>query len=266
MHSPATRTFWHIMNVGHNPSLDLSSGDLFRDLDPPTPLNNYSPSRFPTNRNLPLKLATIENDIALWNRYYMQMEHDPLLRQMALGKDRMWFTDAAVLAPPTDGNFVLYEKRVQQLQKPVILIHPGLQMEQVISRKHAEDVGQWAPTISPDSLSPASVARVSGLSYWPNSLSFHYVASKAGWLMVTDRWAPGWKVTVNGRPQEVMGADFVFRAVKVEPGDNFIQFRYRPLGWPYLLILSWGTLFIVGMCQLAISIRSYRARQGRHAA
>ncbi len=259
-HSPAARGFWHTMNVEHDPSLDLTAGDLFRDLDPPASLNNISPSRFPTNRNLPLKVATIENDIALWNRYYMQIESVPLLRQMALGKDRMWFTDAPAMAPPTDGNFVVYENRVQQLQKAVILIHSGSQMRQ-ISRKHAEDVGQWSPSIKADSLSPASVAQISGLSYWPNSLSFHYVADKAGWLMITDRWAPGWKVTVNGRPQEVLGADFVFRAVKVEPGDNFIQFRYRPWEWPSLLILSWGTLLVIGICQLAISIRSYRARR-----
>ena len=264
-HSPAARSFWHIMNAGHSSSLDLSGSDLYRSLDPPAALNNIPTERFPTNRNLPLKLATLENDMTLWNRYYIQMEHDPLLRQMALGKDRVWFTDTPVLAPPTDGNFVAYENRVRQLQKPVIAIHAAPQMEQ-ISRKHADDAGQWQPTVNADSLSPASVAQISGLSYWPNALSFHYVASKPGWLMVTDRWAPGWKVTVNGVPQEVLGADFVFRAVKVGPGDNFIQFRYRPWGWPYLLILSWGTLLIVGICQLAMSIRSYRAGQERHPA
>jgi hypothetical protein len=259
-HSPAMRAFWHVMNVEHNPSLDLSGNNLFRDIDPPASLNNDPPSRFPSNRNLPLKLATTENEIALWNRYYMQIEDDPLLRQMALGNDRMWFTDAAVFAPPTDGNFVVYQKRVQQLQNPVILIHSGPQMEQ-ISRKHAGDKEQRLPTVNPESLRLASVARISRLSYWPNSLAFHYVASRAGWLVVTDRWAPGWKVTVNGKPQAVSGADFIFRAVQVEPGDNFIRFRYRPWGWPYLLILSWGTLFIAGICQLVMSIRSYRARQ-----
>ncbi|MGB7552983.1 MAG: YfhO family protein [Candidatus Korobacteraceae bacterium] len=264
-HSPAARGFWHIMNAEHNASLDLSDSDLFRSLDPPAPLNNITPSRYPTNRNLPLKLATLENDITLWNRYYMQIEHDPLLRQMALGDDRIWFTESAVTAPANDGNFVVLEKRMQQLQKPVIVIHSRPAMEE-ISRRRADDKEQWLPTITPDSLGSASVARISGLSYWPNSLSFHYVADKPGWLMVTDRWAPGWKVTVNGRPQEVLGADFVFRAVKVEAGDNLVQFHYRPWGWPYLLILSWGTLLIIGICQVTISIRGYRARRGLQAA
>lgn len=253
------------MNAEHNASLDLSGSDLFRSLDPPAPLNNFSTTRFPTNRNLPLKLATLENDMTLWNRYYIQIEHDPFLREMALGKNRLWFTDSAVSAPPTDGNFVVFEKRMQQLQKPIVVIHSGPQMEE-ISRKHSDAAGQWLPSVNADSLSPASVARISGLSYWPNSLSFHYVADKPGWLMVTDRWAPGWKVTVNGRPQEVLGADFVFRAVKVAAGDNFVQFRYRPWGWPYLLILSWGTLLIVVVCQLGLSIRAYRTRQRFQAA
>jgi uncharacterized membrane protein YfhO len=87
-----------------------------------------------------------------------------------------------------------------------------------------------------------SPATISGLSYFPNSLSFSYDANQAGWLLVTDRWAPGWNVTVNGHPQQNVASDFVFRAVHVDMGANRIEFMYRPRGFLPLAIMSWLTL------------------------
>jgi hypothetical protein len=44
---------------------------------------------------------------------------------------------------------------------------------------------------------------------------------------------PGWCATVNGRPVEIShariaGSETPLRAVPVQPGDNVIEFRYRP--------------------------------------
>jgi hypothetical protein len=35
-----------------------------------------------------------------------------------------------------------------------------------------------------------------------------------GWLLVTDRWGPGWRAEVNGRPAPVFGGNFIFRAIE----------------------------------------------------
>ena len=64
-------------------------------------------------------------------------------------------------------------------------------------------------------------------------------------MLVTDRWALGWKASVNGAPQPVAGGDFIFRAVKVEAGANYIEFKYRPTGFFVLLALSWSTLLLI---------------------
>jgi len=63
--------------------------------------------------------------------------------------------------------------------------------------------------------------------------------------MVTDRWAPGWRATVNGQPAATFGADFIFRAVAVRRGENVVRFTYQPAGYPWLLALSWLTLACV---------------------
>ena len=70
--------------------------------------------------------------------------------------------------------------------------------------------------------------------------------------MVTDRWAPGWTASVNRQPREVLGADFIFRAVPVTRGDNLVELRYKPRGYVPLVALSWLTLAVVGGLQLRV--------------
>jgi len=89
-------------------------------------------------------------------------------------------------------------------------------------------------------------------------LELEVVSSDAGWLLVTDRWAPGWRAAVNGIPAEVWGANFIFRAVPVQAGTNQVSFWYQPAGWPAVLILSWGAALAVLAGSLVISRRTAR--------
>ncbi|MCL7971865.1 MAG: YfhO family protein [marine benthic group bacterium] len=47
-------------------------------------------------------------------------------------------------------------------------------------------------------------------------------------VVLSDRWYPGWKATVNGRSAEVLRANGVFRAVEVPAGVSEIEFRFLP--------------------------------------
>jgi uncharacterized membrane protein YfhO len=42
-----------------------------------------------------------------------------------------------------------------------------------------------------------------------------------------DAWAPGWSVTVDGRPARALQADVVMRGVVVPAGEHEIVWRYR---------------------------------------
>jgi len=59
---------------------------------------------------------------------------------------------------------------------------------------------------------------------------------------VTDRWARSWRADVNGKQATVYGGTFIFRAVQITRGQNTIRFIYHPFGFPWLVIISWGTL------------------------
>ena len=64
--------------------------------------------------------------------------------------------------------------------------------------------------------------------------------------------APGWTVTVDGKPAAIERADVVVRAVKIDPGTHDLIFRYRTPGlrvgalvsgvsWAGLAVLLWIT-------------------------
>jgi hypothetical protein len=52
--------------------------------------------------------------------------------------------------------------------------------------------------------------------------------SRPGCVVLVDAFDPGWVATVDGRPQPVLRANGLFRAVKVEAGEHEIEFTYRP--------------------------------------
>ena len=81
----------------------------------------------------------------------------------------------------------------------------------------------------------------------PDELELSVVAPGPGWILVTDRWAAGWRAWVDGGEAPVWGGNLLFRALRVTAGPHRIRFLYRPAGYPGLLILSWGTLLAVAL-------------------
>ncbi len=235
----ATEPWWQIMNTQHVRALDLNSGGINRLATAPPILGG-----FPSNRNLPLKIATFNNFIVFANRFHREFVSDPLLQKMALGTERFWFCANLSWAPPSGAVFQLFRDRMHQLGAPPLLLHSAADML-LLSSQDTYSTAAVRGTSPPGACVPAGISH---LSYRPDSLAFQYVAPASGWLMVTDRWAPGWQATVNGSSREIAGADFIFRAVPVVAGENQVTFAYKPPGHLALLAISWSTLalFSVG--------------------
>lgn len=53
-------------------------------------------------------------------------------------------------------------------------------------------------------------------------------STRPGTLVLLDRWYPGWEVTVNGRPADLLRANGAFRAVSIPGGQADVEFRYAP--------------------------------------
>jgi Bacterial membrane protein YfhO len=69
--------------------------------------------------------------------------------------------------------------------------------------------------------------------YRPNRVVIDVTTGTAGYLVLTDPWFPGWECTVDGQPQELYRANFVFRAVAVSPGTHRVVFRFRPRSYDW---------------------------------
>jgi hypothetical protein len=67
-----------------------------------------------------------------------------------------------------------------------------------------------------------------------------------GYLVLTDAWYPGWKVSIDGEPAVIQRADLLFRAVAVDAGRHQVVFAFRPLSLRIGAIIS-----LVGLIGLA---------------
>jgi uncharacterized membrane protein YfhO len=49
----------------------------------------------------------------------------------------------------------------------------------------------------------------------------------SGLLVLADPWAPAWRVTVDGKPAELLRTDHAFRGVWLPAGDHTVRFTYQ---------------------------------------
>lgn len=201
------------------------------------------------NINLYFKVAALRSYAPFANRYHEAIAKDPMLREMALGQDRLWFAPEAPEVPMNQDSFEQFARRVAELRAPIIFRHARGEM---LHDHHS--LGDFAALskISAATNLPAQI-----LEYTPDKLILNAVAPRDGWLMVTERWSRSWRAKVNGRPRPVECADFIFRAVPVTRGLNRIEFAFHPFAMPGLLIVSWSVAGFVGALTLA---RIFRRR------
>gem|GEM_PF-417122 len=64
-------------------------------------------------------------------------------------------------------------------------------------------------------------------------------------LVLTDTYYPGWKVTIDGKPGKIMRADYIFRAVYLMPGQHTVEFIYDPFSFKLGIFISLITGVII---------------------
>jgi hypothetical protein len=62
--------------------------------------------------------------------------------------------------------------------------------------------------------------------------------SANGYVVLVDAWDPAWRVSVDGRPADLLRANVAFQAVAVSGGHHVIDLRYRPATLPWGLALT----------------------------
>jgi membrane protein YfhO len=79
----------------------------------------------------------------------------------------------------------------------------------------------------------------------PNHIDFEVSTLVDGYLFVSEMWMPGWEADVDGRKQEVLQANYTFRAVHVAAGTHRIHMVYRPVSWFVGLGITLATIVVL---------------------
>jgi Bacterial membrane protein YfhO len=79
----------------------------------------------------------------------------------------------------------------------------------------------------------------------PDTVSLRADMLRSGFVVLLDRYDPGWRATLDGRPAAVLAANHMFRAVQVSAGSHRIVFEYHQRGLEPGVVLSLMTLAVL---------------------
>jgi uncharacterized membrane protein YfhO len=68
-------------------------------------------------------------------------------------------------------------------------------------------------------------------NYTSNYILINATLNKPGLLVLTDSYYPGWNVAVDGKSEEILAADYLFRAVYLDAGTHRIEYTYEPFSF-----------------------------------
>jgi hypothetical protein len=214
------------------------------------------------NMNLYNKVPTLENFNTLNNRFHTRRgvrrgdwspletswSDEPVLAGSVIGRrSRIWFARQVLETERTDAVFEAFVARSRRLGAMPLVVHDPEAMRRF--------GGEASTPGGVGSLPAARRLPIDLERYSPTELSFRVRPPASGWLLVTDRWARGWRASLDGEPVELWGGNFLFRALRVEPGEHEVTFRYKPFAHPALLILSWATLLAVAARIIVFAVR-----------
>lgn len=165
---------------------------------------------------------------------------------------RAWIVHRAYLTPPTTGLRLVDRQKVMQE-----LLYQGDEFWQVpgatvrdpktiawVETNNPKEVDPLLSRALPD---PGETADVTLDS--PQRVEVKAVLHSPGLVVVSDFYYPGWTVTVDGRPAEILRTNRAMRGVALPAGPHHLVFRYDPLSFRLGIGLS-----LLGLTALAILI------------
>ncbi|CAN5708374.1 hypothetical protein BH23PLA1_BH23PLA1_12140 [soil metagenome] len=257
---PTTLAQWEELASGHVEDLDLTPQGLNRFVIGP---HLGAPHH---NKNLVTKHPALQNYSPYRNRFHLAWCGQPTMVAAATGADRIWFAPAAGVEDVhlSDATFDAFHRRTEELGAIPVVIHRREAMLGPVppGKPGPHDVRESSRIVG---LPPAQRIPVALGRYRPNILAFRVNIPETGYLLVTDRWARVWGATVDGEPAEVLGGNFIFRALRLEPGEHEVIMTYDPAWYPNLIYLSWGTFGFIAAWSLLANVRRFRTRGGEAA-
>jgi hypothetical protein len=76
------------------------------------------------------------------------------------------------------------------------------------------------------------------------------------WMLYSDVWHPWWRATVNGAPAPVYRANVAYKAVRIQPGENVVHFRFRSESFAALaaLLAANAALWLIAVGGMVVGV------------
>lgn len=144
--------------------------------------------------------------------------------------------DQMTAAPTDDGPCALYEftgalPRAKLYNSWQVSTNDDETLKQLASPAFnpAQKVFVAAPLPAPAPANPnQSAGTVDFTSYAPKQIVLQAKAAAPSVLLLNDKFDPGWKATVDGKPAALLRCNYIMRGVQVPPGEHQIEFRFPP--------------------------------------
>lgn len=101
------------------------------------------------------------------------------------------------------------------------------------------------PTLNIDCTSQTGIATIQNEE--TNQIDIQVESKSPGWLVLSDVWYPGWRANIDGEAAEIFRANYLFRAIKIPPGEHVVSFVYQPIWFAMGLAASMLTCLILMM-------------------
>lgn len=242
---PALVQRWQNLDQNHSSNLDLTKTGLLRE-ESACFSESQSPCTNLNNDQMFKKIPVFNSYNPQVNNFQVEMVKNPVLKNMAINSNRIWFSTQVAQVPPTMENFLRFAQRTSELGVAPLVVHSPQDMtHRKFNSNIISDQLSQNKQIDLENLPPLKQLNINLIKYTPEEFIFETESPSDGWLLVTDRWSRMWKVDVNNQPTGLYGGNFIFRAIEISAGHNTVRFVYRPIIFPYLIVLSWGLLGVI---------------------
>lgn len=170
------------------------------------------------------------------------------LGSMVLGKymvvfnddpDRVILLSTSYLPRAYPVHQVVIEKDTEMIFN--ILNHPQFNPKEMAVLEEAPLLYQPSPQI------PASTSSIKITRYSNDEIDIQADMAENGFLVLSEKYYPGWKAYVDGKETNILKANYIMRAVYLHKGSHKVEFIFDP--WAYkvgLRVSSITFLFLIG--------------------